>query len=98
VLDAAAGDRLVLDLRSGPYQAMWAPPRRVATVRVLHERDGQRTVVSHFNKATKGRIVRDLVLAGAAPRTVPALADALRDLKHAVEVDGPRLDVIVKEL
>jgi cytoplasmic iron level regulating protein YaaA (DUF328/UPF0246 family) len=98
VLDDAAGDRLVLDLRSGAYQPMWVPPRRVASVRVLHERDGRRTVVSHFNKATKGRIVRDLALAGATPRTVPALADALRDLKHTVEVDGPRLDVIVTEL
>ena len=57
--------------------------RRVATVRVLHESGGRRTVVSHFNKATKGRIVRALLEDGADPRTPRALAD---------DPDAPRLD------
>ena len=65
----AAGDGLVLDLRSSAYAAAWKPTgevaERTATVRVLHSRivDGveKRSVVSHFNKATKGRMVRDLL-------------------------------------
>ena len=109
---AAAGDRPVLDLRSGAYAATWTPrgelARRTVTVRVLHERevDGTltRSVVSHFNKATKGRLVRDLLTAGARPRTADALVGALRDLKYTVEeqpaaADRPRqLDVVVTEL
>ncbi|MEU6074121.1 peroxide stress protein YaaA [Micromonospora sp. NPDC047074] len=109
---AAAGDGPVLDLRSGAYAATWAPRGEVAdrtvTVRVLHERevDGVpvRSVVSHFNKATKGRLVRDLLTAGARPRTVDGLLTALRDLKYEVlEQPGPRgrprlVDVIVTEL
>ena len=59
------------------YAAFWRPPAglapRVATVRVLHEVDGARKVVSHFNKATKGRIVRDLLEDGGNPRTPAAL-------------------------
>jgi hypothetical protein len=55
-------------------------------------------VVSHFNKATKGRLVRDLAMAGASPRDTLELASVLRDLKYTVEVDGGRLDVIVAEL
>ncbi len=101
-LREAAGNGLVVDLRSGAYAAMWAPQRNVVGVRVLHERvlDGiaKRQVVSHFNKATKGRIVRDLALAGARPKTVNALASALRDLKYTVEVTPGQLDVIVTEL
>ena len=99
----AAGRGPVLDLRSSSYAAMWSPAgdlaKRTATVRVLHERDGRRMVVSHFNKATKGRLVRDLLTAGARPRTVADLAAALRDLNYKVE-EAPenRLDVIVTDL
>jgi cytoplasmic iron level regulating protein YaaA (DUF328/UPF0246 family) len=105
--EAALGDGLLVDLRSGMYAAFWRPPatlaRRTATVRVLHEVKGKRQVVSHFNKATKGRIVRALLEDGANPRSPTRLAEALRDLGWAVEVDatgksGTRLDVVVSDL
>jgi cytoplasmic iron level regulating protein YaaA (DUF328/UPF0246 family) len=99
------GDGLLVDLRSGMYAAFWRPAglARVATVRVLHEVSGRRQVVSHFNKATKGRIVRALLEDGANPRTPARLAEALRDLGWFVEVaDGARgavqLDVVVSDL
>ncbi len=104
VMFAAVGSGLLVDLRSGMYAAFWHPPtelaRRVATVRVLHEVDGRRKVVSHFNKATKGRIVRALLEDGRDPRTPAALADVLRDLGWTVEVaeptpKGTQLDVVV---
>jgi cytoplasmic iron level regulating protein YaaA (DUF328/UPF0246 family) len=105
VLPETVGRGLLVDLRSSVYAAFWrpAPPVRTATVRVLHEHAGQRKVVSHFNKATKGRIVRALLEAGADPRTPAALAAALRDLGWVVEEgppgrDGTRLDVVVSEL
>lgn len=103
----ALGRGLLVDLRSSTYAAFWRPPAdlasRVATVRVLHEVGGQRKVVSHFNKATKGRMVRALLEDGADPRTPAALADALRDLGWTVEVGEPttkgtQLDVVVSEL
>ncbi|RKR92262.1 hypothetical protein BDK92_6700 [Micromonospora pisi] len=112
VVAEAADGAPVLDLRSGAYGAMWRPTGRTAertvAVRVLHEQvvDGvtRRSVVSHFNKATKGRLVRDLLLAGAAPRSTGKLVEALRDLKYTVEeqpaaAGRPRqLDVVVTEL
>jgi hypothetical protein len=55
-------------------------------------------VVSHFNKATKGRLVRALLASGATPATFPGLVDALRGLGYEVESGSgrtPRLDVIV---
>jgi cytoplasmic iron level regulating protein YaaA (DUF328/UPF0246 family) len=93
------GRSLVLDLRSGPYASMWKPGPNSVAVRVLHERaPGVRTVVSHFNKATKGRVVRDLLLAGAKPRTAAELARDLQDLKYTVEGTGAELDLIVTDL
>ncbi|MGW2487521.1 peroxide stress protein YaaA [Streptomyces sp. NPDC001606] len=107
VLPAAAGDGLVLDLRSSAYAAAWKPKGevagRTATVRVLHA--PTRKVVSHFNKATKGRIVRSLLTAGAAPEDPAGLVDALRGLGYVVEAEAPgrvgrpwSLDVLVDEV
>ena len=101
---AALGSGLLVDLRSSTYAAFWRPPadlaRRTATVRVLHESAGRRTVVSHFNKATKGRLVRGLLEDGRDARTPAALARLLETLGWQVEVGDPtpqgtRLDVVV---
>jgi len=103
----AVGDGLLVDLRSTTYAGFWRPPaelgRRVATVRVLHQVGAQRKVVSHFNKATKGRIVRDLLTDGAAPRTPEKLAEHLGRLGWTVEPQpatrtGQQLDVVVEEI
>ncbi|MGE7390443.1 peroxide stress protein YaaA [Streptomyces sp. NPDC004126] len=113
VLPQAAGDGLVLDLRSSAYASAWKPKGetagRTATVRVLHSQvvDGveKRSVVSHFNKATKGRLVRDLLLAGAVPGSPAELVTALRDLGYVVEAEAPAkpakawsLDVVVTQI
>lgn len=112
-LPEAAGDGLVLDLRSSAYAAAWRPKGevagRTATVRVLHSQlvDGveKRSVVSHFNKATKGRIVRSLLEAGTAPKDPGELVEALRDIGYTVEAEAPgrpgkawALDVVVTEI
>jgi len=102
----ALGSGLLVDLRSSTYAAFWRPPadlaRRVATVRVLHEVAGRRQVVSHFNKATKGRLVRDLLEDGRDPRSPTTLAAVLTDLGWTVESEagpkGTRLDVVVNSL
>lgn len=99
VVTETVGSGLLVDLRSGTYMSFWKPAGvRSATVRVLHEHQGTRKVVSHFNKATKGRIVRALLESGADPRSTAKLAEALRDLGWYVEEDGGRLDVVVTEL
>jgi cytoplasmic iron level regulating protein YaaA (DUF328/UPF0246 family) len=67
-------------------------------MRVLHEVSGQRKVVSHFNKATKGRIVRALLEDGTAPGTPTRFADHLVALGWKVEQVRNRLDVVVSDL
>ena len=102
VMRDLAGDGLLVDLRSGTYTALGKPPaelaERTATMRVLHEHGGVRKVVSHFNKATKGRIVRGVLESGADPRTVGELQTVLADLGWTVERDGQRLDIVVAEV
>jgi cytoplasmic iron level regulating protein YaaA (DUF328/UPF0246 family) len=106
--DRAKGD-LVLDLRSGAYAAAWRPTGEVAerTVagRVMQRRpDGSLRVVSHHNKATKGRIVAALVSQRSDPQTPTALADLVSGLGYDVELVEPAggrpagLDVVVADL
>ncbi|WP_293783110.1 YaaA family protein [uncultured Aeromicrobium sp.] len=99
-IERLADGRLVVDLRSGSYVNLGAPPRgvRSATMRVLHEKAGERTVVSHFNKATKGRVVRQLLDEGVDAATPDDLASALRDLGWTVELENNRLDLVVTQL
>ncbi len=105
-VEEAAGGGLVIYLRSSAYLPFWRPPKslvdRVVTMRVLHEVDGQRKVVSHFNKATKGRLVRDLMLDGSAPRRPARLVELLGDLGWRVDLPDPQrptqVDVVVGEL
>ena len=109
-LAAHAGDRLVVDLRSGAYAGLWVPGANAVTVRVLHEREAggvvRRTVVSHFNKATKGRLARALLESGQQPGKPDELADLVRALGYTVEPGPPgrrpdapvALDIVVREL
>jgi uncharacterized protein len=109
-LAAYVGDQLVVDLRSGAYAGLWMPSANAVTVRVLHEREVggvvKRAVVSHFNKATKGRLTRALLESGQQPRKPDEFADLVRGLGYTVEsgpeasrLDAPTaLDIVVSEL
>jgi cytoplasmic iron level regulating protein YaaA (DUF328/UPF0246 family) len=84
----AGVDELVVDLRSGSYAAL-APVPGAVTVTVLSQRpDGSRSVVSHFNKAHKGRLARLLATTTAEPSDPVRLRSLLRRAGLHVEHDG----------
>jgi uncharacterized protein len=84
----AAVDELVVDLRSGSYAAL-APVPGAVTIEVLSQRpDGSRSVVSHFNKAHKGRVARLLATTTAEPADAVRLRSLLRRAGLHVEHSG----------
>jgi cytoplasmic iron level regulating protein YaaA (DUF328/UPF0246 family) len=93
--ELAGADRLVVDLRSGAYAALARVPGAV-DVRVLREERGRRTVVSHDNKYTKGHLARRLCEHGA--RTVADVAELGRSVADDVEVEGRRVDLVLRGL
>ena len=83
-------DGPVVDLRSGAYAA-FAPVADAISVRVVTENAaGQRTVVSHFNKATKGLLARALVTSRAEIGSIAAVARVARKAGLRVERAGDR--------
>lgn len=110
VIGDVAGTRgVVVDLRSGAYADLAPVPQHLADrtcdIRVLTLKNGKLTVVSHFNKATKGRIVRALLESGASPRSIGGVAEAITSLGWPATVHEPerardpwRIDVVTKEV
>ena len=89
---------LVVDMLSSPYASMVALPRAAVTVKVWQEGPGgQRTAVSHFNKATKGEVARVLATASDDTCSPQQVEDLLRAHGWRAELDGRRLDVWMRE-
>jgi cytoplasmic iron level regulating protein YaaA (DUF328/UPF0246 family) len=90
-----AEEPLVVDLRSGAYAQLARVPHAVQ-VRVLREEGGRRTVVSHDNKWTKGKLAR--ALCENDVRSAADVAEVGRTVSDAVEVDGNRVDLLLHGL
>lgn len=92
VIAHAAGNGIIIDLRSSAYIALGPIPaelaHRTVVARVLQEKGGKRVVVSHHNKSTKGHVVRHL-LSVAAPKSVPNAAGILGAAGLRVEMTPP---------
>ena len=95
VLADIATSELVVDLRSGSYAALGRLPSAVHVDVVAEHADGHRTVVSHFNKAHKGRLARALVTSRAEPDDAAKVAAIARRAGMRVERDGNELTVVV---
>jgi uncharacterized protein len=86
----------VVDLRSGAYAALGRVPGAVTVNVLAQRRDGSRSVVSHLNKAHKGRLARALAVTRAEPTDAVGVAAVARRAGLRVERTGARhLDVVV---
>lgn len=104
----AGRDDLIIDLRSGMYVKLGPIPAGVNAVfpKILQRMpSGPPKVISHHNKATKGRIVRAMVESRSAITTVDQLAAVISKLgadvvvKKASKSGGPvTMEVVVDVL
>jgi uncharacterized protein len=95
VLAELAADELVVDLRSGSYAALGRLPGAVGVDVVAEHSDGSRTVVSHFNKAHKGRLARALASTRSEPGDAAQVAAVARRAGMRVERSGNELTIVV---
>lgn len=95
VLADLAHRELVVDLRSGAYVGLGRLDDAVRVDVVSERPDGRRAVVSHFNKAHKGRLARVLAAGRSEPDDAAAVARLARRAGMRVERDGNRLTIVV---
>jgi cytoplasmic iron level regulating protein YaaA (DUF328/UPF0246 family) len=107
LVSTVAESELVLDLRSGTYEKFWQPNNLENHVLIkVMQRDaktGSKIAVSHFNKATKGRIARTL-LTSSKKFTAISHVTSLLEKNYEIEViqrpqhAGFIVEVFVEEL
>lgn len=98
-------DQLVVDMRSGGYVAAWTPADApLVSVRVFVEERGERVVVTHMAKATRGDVTRILVESKSAAEDPEGVARIVGDAGLRTELVEPakpgapwNLDVILTE-
>lgn len=93
---APIADDLIVDCRSSTYAASWTPPsERTYSVRVMTEKAGKRTVVSHMAKHSRGVLARLLLSARKTAATIEdVVAIASTEFKVEVEEPGRRSGVL----
>jgi cytoplasmic iron level regulating protein YaaA (DUF328/UPF0246 family) len=87
-------DELVVDLRSGSYAGLGRVKGAVKVDVLAEHPDGHRTVVSHFNKAHKGRLARALAASRTEPDTAAKVAAVAQKAGMTVERDGDHLTIV----
>lgn len=95
VLAELAAEQLVVDLRSGAYAGLGRLKQAVRVDVVTDDGAGHRKVVSHFNKAHKGRLARVLAAGPAEPDDAAAVAEVARQAGMQVEHRGDDLTLVV---
>lgn len=87
-LDELSDGSVVVDCRSSSYAAAWTPrDTPCVAVKVLSEKDGKRSVVSHMAKHTRGLLTAHLMSFEASPESPQDVADAAAGLIGVSLVD-----------
>jgi cytoplasmic iron level regulating protein YaaA (DUF328/UPF0246 family) len=95
VLAEVAQRELVVDLRSGAYVGLGRLEHSVRVDVVAERPDGTRAVVSHFNKAHKGRLARALAAGRSEPDDAAGVAAIARRAGMQIERESGRLTIVV---
>ena len=69
VLDALTPS-LIIDCRSSTYKSVWQSPRqKTVEIKVFTTVDGEKKVITHMSKKTRGEVIRYLLQSTVVPQT-----------------------------
>jgi cytoplasmic iron level regulating protein YaaA (DUF328/UPF0246 family) len=61
---------LIIDCRSSTYQTVWPSPiEKTVEVKVFTKVDGEKKVITHMSKKTRGEVTRHILLSGKVVKT-----------------------------
>lgn len=95
LLTELATEHLIVDLRSGAYAVLGRTPTAIRVDVLAEHPNGRRSVVTHFNKAHKGRLARVLATTRAEPDNATEIATVARRAGMRVERTGNDLTIVV---
>jgi cytoplasmic iron level regulating protein YaaA (DUF328/UPF0246 family) len=95
VLAELSGRELIVDLRSGAYAGLGRVSGAVQVDVLTEQPDGSRSVVTHFNKAHKGRLARTLATSRSEPNDAASVAALAQKAGMRVERQADALTIIV---
>ena len=79
VLDAISTE-LIIDCRSSTYQTVWqSPVEKTVEVKVFTTVDGEKKVITHMSKKTRGEVTRHLIENGETISTPEQLQTIVRE-------------------
>ena len=61
---------LIIDCRSSTYQTVWPSPiEKTVEIKVFTKVDGEKKVITHMSKKTRGEVARHILLSGKVVKT-----------------------------
>jgi cytoplasmic iron level regulating protein YaaA (DUF328/UPF0246 family) len=61
---------LIIDCRSSTYQTVWLSPiEKTVEIKVFTKVDGEKKVITHMSKKTRGEVTRHILLSGKVVKT-----------------------------
>ena len=61
---------LIIDCRSSTYQTVWPSPiEKTVEIKVFTKVDGEKKVITHMSKKTRGEVTRQILLSGKVVKT-----------------------------
>ena len=61
---------LIIDCRSSTYQTVWPSPiEKTVEIKVFTKVDGEKKVITHMSKKTRGEVTRHILLSGKVVKT-----------------------------
>jgi cytoplasmic iron level regulating protein YaaA (DUF328/UPF0246 family) len=69
---------LIIDCRSSTYQTVWQSPiEKTVEIKVFTTVDGEKKVITHMSKKTRGEVTRYLMQSTVVPQTPQQLHEIL---------------------
>jgi cytoplasmic iron level regulating protein YaaA (DUF328/UPF0246 family) len=76
-LDGAETE-LIIDCRSSTYQTVWQSPiEKTVEIKVFTKVDGEKKVITHMSKKTRGEVTRHILLTGIEIKTPQQLQETV---------------------
>ena len=90
---------LIIDCRSSTYQTVWQSPiEKTVEIKVFTTVDGEKKVITHMSKKTRGEVTREILKATVLPKTPEELRELVAQTFECELISGNEKNPCVLEV